>query len=298
METETKCSRCRLEFDSHAAMVYHRTKIHIKGSRLKFECHLCNKSLKSRQAIRDHITLKHTGLKPFKCSKCLDTFAAKSYLRVHTMTKHGPFVDFQCTLCPKKYSHKSTLTAHVTKRHDNIYYCYLCQKYLSDKPGLEQHMDLLHTRQSLTMLPCPFPHCSATFADDGNLKRHINVIHTRQITFKCIRCPERFYCKIELTNHLANKHGHGDLTTQLQISTAKESLAVENIRFTPTWICFTLTNLSSIISFQIGHKHLQQHTNPVYNKERELPTIGLEKISSTTAMGSISFFIQCSAHNF
>lgn len=124
------CKYCEEHFMTRAEQLAHSNTVHAGEG--DFVCHLCGKKMKTILSLENHVKL-HSGLKEFKCDMCDSAFATNHSLKCHKkIHDRGPDNSLQ-------------------------YVCHVCQKPMSNKSSLNQH---LKTHQSTKPHQCQ--HCSAS----------------------------------------------------------------------------------------------------------------------------------------
>lgn len=124
------CKYCEEHFMTRAEQLAHSNTVHAGEG--DFVCHLCGKKMKTILSLENHVKL-HSGLKEFKCEACGSAFATNHSLKCHKkIHERGPDNSLQ-------------------------YVCHVCQKPMSNKSSLNQH---LKTHQSTKPHQCQ--HCSAS----------------------------------------------------------------------------------------------------------------------------------------
>ena len=91
------------------------------------------------------------------------------------------------------------------------YPCPYCDKKLSNKKGVQQHIKSIH--KNTKMFSCD--QCFHQTRQPGNLRRHIEIMH-EDIKFQCDKCLYQVNRKDRLKEHIENTHsGLGSLFTKL-----------------------------------------------------------------------------------
>ncbi|XP_031769738.2 gastrula zinc finger protein XlCGF57.1-like [Galleria mellonella] len=162
------CAVCGKQF-KHAYSLKNHSRVHQSGN---LECKICQKVLKSKQSMRDHMH-RHYNIRNYNCEECGDTFVTSSELLNHRKT-HNLEKKIECHLCGYKTHTKKNLIIHL-KRHagDKNFKCELCE---------------------------------VTFYTKGDLRRHRRV-HTREKPFSCPTCAQRFTHSPSLNKHMLTVHG-------------------------------------------------------------------------------------------
>ncbi|KAJ7527028.1 hypothetical protein O6H91_16G033100 [Diphasiastrum complanatum] len=131
----SKCSRCKLQFETTEALQEHFSK-----SRVHKVCSKCRLDLPSQLALNDHCRVFHprnSALKVenvdivcFLCSKCIDK---QDGLDEHYRRKH-----FRCFPCEREFVNAKALFDHLSSsaRH---HYCNVCDTDFLSADSLMQH---------------------------------------------------------------------------------------------------------------------------------------------------------------
>ena len=154
MHIKTKsfsCSHCSLKFNDQSNKNRHmRMKHPIMNKTVKFECHICLKSVTFGR--KDNLNLhlrrihgirhKSSDQKNFLCDLCSDnvTFVTKSSLINHMRFVHiTNSQTFKCSLCSKLFKSKASLVAHLNSIHLKKFLCRYCNKSLGRETTLAKH---------------------------------------------------------------------------------------------------------------------------------------------------------------
>ena len=90
-------------------------------------CNYCKSSFNNKQALKTHITRKHSKIKPFRnfaSQDCGATFECKdeleTHMNIHVDKKHlkiKSLRDIACKLCDKTFVSKYQLKTHMENVH-------------------------------------------------------------------------------------------------------------------------------------------------------------------------------------
>ena len=110
---------------------------------------------------------------------------------------------FQCDICQKILSSKSNLENHVKAVHANTkdYVCKMCDFATTTDSGLRSHINHKHKPKKF---PCN--ECDHVSQSSGNLERHKKHIHINIKDVRCIKCDMAFKTKGEMSTHVKRKH--------------------------------------------------------------------------------------------
>jgi len=121
----------------------------IRGERL--QCHLCEKTLSSNNALKVHIESIHEGIKRYSCNQCSTSFVFEAYLKQHIQVVHEGYQPpaATCPDCGKKFKFISNMTRHrrITHHGENIqrrHFCQLCKQMFLKVSLLHRHMKEHH----------------------------------------------------------------------------------------------------------------------------------------------------------
>jgi len=89
----------------------------IKPERL--QCHVCEKTLCSANALKVHIETIHEGIRRFTCKFCENTFIYASHLKRHILVVHYNYKNPKaiCPDCGKQFKFISTMKRHRRVSH-------------------------------------------------------------------------------------------------------------------------------------------------------------------------------------
>lgn len=108
-ELKYRCNICgthkisQLKLDEHISTTHRNQSV---------ACHICQKVLKSKSHLRQHILSVHNGIKPFACEYCSATFATKNTLKVHTRIHTGE-KPFKCNVCERRFTQLTPMKKHL-----------------------------------------------------------------------------------------------------------------------------------------------------------------------------------------
>jgi len=150
---ETGKSKYRLctECGKSVQNMWKHLKMHrgIKPDRL--QCHICEKTLCTNNALKVHIETVHDGIRRYSCKFCNNSFIYASHLKTHILVVHQNFKNPKaiCPDCGKQFKFISTMKRHqrvvhlgekVPKRH----YCSQCRQVFNKESQLTGHLRERH----------------------------------------------------------------------------------------------------------------------------------------------------------
>ena len=174
------CKHCDKKLSTKNGMMHHIDAIH-NGNGVQLSCDQCGHQSTTPGNLRRHIQIKHEGVK-FQCDQCLFQANRKDRLKEHVNNTHSA-------------SLKSLLSAAT-----ECYSCKYCDKKLSTKAGIQQHVQKAHNESKF---PCD--QCSHQASSTSNLRRHIKVKH-EGVKYECDQCEYKAPTKYGLKDHKHNKH--------------------------------------------------------------------------------------------
>ncbi|XP_073831435.1 uncharacterized protein [Musca autumnalis] len=187
-------------------------------------CNVCGKFFSDRKRLERHMPY-HSMERQYACDICKYRFSTSGLLRQH-IPRHANGGDgtlvFKCPDCPRRFEKKASLSSHrrhthtantttkTVKQHlddflkkhsesapskDNQQFiCTICQKQLSSKYTLTQHI-LMHRDEK----PHVCNQCGKRFTAPHTLKDHMER-HTVK-KYQCTKCPLRFKIISDLKKH-------------------------------------------------------------------------------------------------
>ncbi|XP_045132152.1 transcription factor IIIA-like isoform X2 [Portunus trituberculatus] len=129
---------CEMRFMSLSAMKCHK----LTHEKNRYTCpeESCQQKFDTYKELQQHIPAVH----PKVCDICGKTFRQLRSLKRHRLTHEPQAEAYFCMYpaCNRHYFHLSNLTSHIKNKHQqlNIYSCNACDKRLSTKQKLIQHM--------------------------------------------------------------------------------------------------------------------------------------------------------------
>ncbi|XP_004522609.1 transcription factor grauzone [Ceratitis capitata] len=150
----------------------------------------------------DDYIAQHFKLSCFLCQKSLENFTV---LKVHYREQHETNGYVKC--CGKKLLRRSVLVDHIHFHNDPEFFkCQQCEKLLSDRHGLEKHVQFFHGSRE-RIYQCDI--CSKSFFRREVLARHYQ-LHApeEEKQVKCTECEKTFCSEYIMTQHLRLVHQH------------------------------------------------------------------------------------------
>ena len=177
---------CVKRFTQHYNMQGHFEEVHKVGEP-KHICDICSYAFKKKCALKKHVDVVHSNIKPHMCKFCGHRFANSSSLQLHERT-HTQEKPFKCDLCDKGFISKRYLQYHMLD-HKGIkpYMCEICAYATKDANNLKLHMKTHSTEE-----PFQCDQCGKRFKVKKNMKLHKRVVHNEEKTHKCRICGKLF----------------------------------------------------------------------------------------------------------
>nr|CAI5819632.1 unnamed protein product [Callosobruchus analis] len=211
-----ECTECTYKTVSTSLLRRHNTVNHPDAAD---RCMYCNKTFRSTQSLDDHIVRIHPDFitsvsrKVHECTGCTYKTVSTYLLRRHNMVNHPDAGT--CLYCNKTLSTKPLLDDHVVKRHPDfvasvsrkIHECTKCTYKTTRSKCIREHLLAKHSEIANRCI-----YCNMTFTSTQSLDDHILKIHPDFITSvssKVHQCTECTYKTIRISHfkrHIVAKH--------------------------------------------------------------------------------------------
>ena len=175
---------------------------------MNYLCPICNKTFTSESQLEKH--QRFHVQKCFSCDICHEIFDRKWLYDQHLSERHGQQVEAPaaCPECDEEFSPPHLLLAHIQSRHkkDNQFRCFVCSLNFNKKHNLVTHLNSWHPQEKFPYCPV----CMDIFNDEKAMETHDcpgAEIKNREIVCHLHQTPERFTSRVELDNHMKEKHG-------------------------------------------------------------------------------------------
>lgn len=195
------CNICGRQFDNRSSYLAHKL-CHDESAR-NHVCNVCSAAFKTLGNLRRH-EATHTETRNYHCHDCQKSFKTKLALKVHRESVHAPLKIFvNCPVCEAIVQEK-TLKSHMKTKHtaegqQKPFMCTVCNAtFRTEKIG-ERHYEHVHERKRLgTTYRCP--ECpELEFYRQSELKEH-SFEHFNGIIYQC-DCQKMFKTKRLLIAH-------------------------------------------------------------------------------------------------
>lgn len=181
------CGECGQTFSHHKTMYRHRLIKHLG----KLLCHSCEKPFSDRSDLDRHIRRAHKFVSKIKEKN----------------------EEYSCAICEKKFNRKDSLTDHIRCIHMNEGICKTCGRTFTTFNGLKKHINSMHQKHNvrivkvLTLYTCAI--CNKKISSKRDLREHIDIKHYGQ-SYSCDICGRRYLSKKGYAVH-KKEHEFGKL---------------------------------------------------------------------------------------
>ncbi|KAJ2941947.1 hypothetical protein O0L34_g10765 [Tuta absoluta] len=179
----------------------------------KYQCRFCTKYYRSNTDREEHEIIRHSNLPAVPCKLCNRTLLNKYSLDKHMRAVHlHEYSELHCKPCDKWFSNNYSYKRHlrVSPKHikeEDIearkVSCTICNKVLSGKKYLKNHMELHN--DAVYCQPCGKWFGKTTY------KKHITTslkhnTRNEDKLFTCDDCKLQYYRKPDLIDHILTRH--------------------------------------------------------------------------------------------
>lgn len=210
-ERSFKCDKCPATKSTKQGIEYHIIQKHMNEN----ICPVCNKSLCSKNILKQHMQRQHSDEVSLKCDQCNEVLKTKKKLELHADV-HKYFLDsegtFTCRFCQTVFKNQlNKMFRHInyhkrrvvkqaeikkTREESESLVCCHCGKIYRTKQILQQHIKRhFDIGDKYKCQKCP-----QKFKSWGELFYH-NAVHTTERNFICEICSKGFKSKRDLRNH-------------------------------------------------------------------------------------------------
>ncbi|KAM8934043.1 zinc finger protein 142 [Pelodytes ibericus] len=214
---ELHCPMCSFRCMSTAALKGHR-ELHRKHSsgRPQLQCKQCDFICKQPRCMKQHVRVRHEGIKPHHCQYCDFSTTRRYRLEAHE-SLHTGVGRISCSTCSRTFGTNSKLRLHQRRVHEKkpTHFCSLCDYSGYSQNDIARHMRSCHSGE--LAFACSI--CQASFSSEAALKQHSLRKHQEKATHECPQCPFTCHSKATLRCHLQRHH------LQLECSICKQSFS-------------------------------------------------------------------------
>lgn len=189
-----KKSGCDMTFKSKRDLNVHLKNAHDPGSNkhdvVSHSCPYCDKDLKSKAALRQHVKQLHKETeaaefgngsdrnRTLECVECDKAFKKPRERTEHVKLVHKADAAHPCPECGKVLTTRSILHSHIRSMHSGQrpWACSECPLRFKRKGNLDEHERNIHAPYH--SLPCPVLNCHALLANTDALMGHLKQSHS------------------------------------------------------------------------------------------------------------------------
>ncbi len=141
---ELKCNVCDKRMRDKTNLEEHLNSVHLQVK--KFKCDRCDMAFNRSQLLEGHLKNVHFKLKKFKCDECDYGTAFEYILNNHVKMVHEKSKKFSCELCDKEFFRKDHYNIHIESVHQNLklYQCDICKKQFGCLASRIRHFKATH----------------------------------------------------------------------------------------------------------------------------------------------------------
>nr|CAI5819638.1 unnamed protein product [Callosobruchus analis] len=211
-----RCIYCNKTFTRKPSLDDHIVKIHpdfvTSVSSKVHECTECTYKTVSTSLLRRHNTVNHPDAAGNRITnRC--TYCKKTFAHDHKIKRHHDFITsvsskvHGCTECTYKTVSTSELRRHMVNHPDVADTCLYCNKTLSTKPLLDDHVVKRHPDfvASVSRKIHECTKCTYKTTRSKCIREHLLAKHS-EIANRCIYCNKTFKSTRSLDNHIVKKH--------------------------------------------------------------------------------------------
>ena len=219
---EHQCTYCEFKSDSKTKLTIH---IRANHEEIRLVCALCNKTLKSKDSLNEHIAWVHEGKSQYDCSlgsyKCAQNSRMDEHIEevhekknresVKSSAVHEERKIFECQVlgCESRFTSNGDLRKHISKKHIDMahekdkpeYQCTYCDFKFHSKTKLNIHIRANHEEIRFV---CAL--CNKTFKRKDYLNAHIAWGHEEKSQYDCSLCSYKCEQKSRMDRHVEEVH--------------------------------------------------------------------------------------------
>ncbi|XP_068805004.1 zinc finger protein 142 isoform X1 [Struthio camelus] len=189
------------------------------SKRPQLQCRQCEFTCKQARCLRQHVRIKHEGVKPHKCHYCEFSTTRRYRLEAH-QSLHTGVGRIACGICSQTFGTNSKLRIHRLRVHEKTptHFCPLCDYSSYLQNDITRHVNSCHCGE----LNFGCSRCEARFSSETALKQHVLRRHEEKVSYGCPHCGFVCHSEATLKCHVQKQHPH------LECSTCKETFATRD----------------------------------------------------------------------
>jgi len=211
--------------------VNHETDVHL------YNCPMCDYNGQVKYYLKKHILRCHPNnnelMLNFICPFCHSQFEGLTNYHQHCLKEHSELLPkANCNICFKEFASNKSANIHKKVAHENYRIsCPECEKEVTSKQGLLQHIQKTHRGDSLIAVKqTKSINIKTAFSVDGeankqfscsgcdysspikqNVKKHVKTVHGEDVAkgkelFPCPNCDKTFLGVPNLHRHAKEEH--------------------------------------------------------------------------------------------
>ncbi|XP_053554111.1 zinc finger protein 142 isoform X2 [Bombina bombina] len=201
---ELQCSLCSFRCMTTVTLKHHQD-LHKKYSRnrVHLQCKQCDFTCKQPRCMKQHVRIRHEGVKPHRCRYCEFSTTRRYRLDAHE-SLHTGVGRISCNSCTRTFGTNSKLRLHQLRVHEKkpSHFCGLCDYSGYSQNDIARHMGSCHSGE--LSFPCSV--CQASFSSEAALKQHSLRKHQEKATHECSQCQFSCHSLSTLKCHLQKEH--------------------------------------------------------------------------------------------
>ncbi|KAM4626597.1 zinc finger protein 142 [Discoglossus pictus] len=201
---ELQCPLCSFRCMSSVTLKHHQD-LHQKytHNRVILQCKQCDFTCKQPRCMKQHVRIRHEGVKPHRCRYCDFSTTRRYRLDAHE-SLHTGVGRISCSLCTRTFGTNSKLRLHQLRVHEKkpTHFCGLCDYSGYSQNDIARHMGSCHSGD--LAFPCSV--CEASFSSEAALKQHSLRKHQEKTIHECSQCQFSCHSLATLKCHLQKEH--------------------------------------------------------------------------------------------
>ncbi|KAG7240524.1 hypothetical protein INR49_026808, partial [Caranx melampygus] len=219
-EVQSSVDKSDISLTRHMPLVQKKRKGKVADPK-RLHCQHCTFTCKQQRCMKQHVALKHNGVRPHRCRYCPFATTRRYRLEEHE-SLHTGIGRHKCDVCDKTFGAVTKLRQHKIRIHDKhpTHFCSLCDFCGYTLDDVRRHNLRCHTGE----LEHTCTHCDARFSSEIALRNHCKRVHQLQVCFPCKQCDYTCSSEVMLKAHQQSKHHQVKCTTCQECFETKESL--------------------------------------------------------------------------